>query len=234
MRLLLHLCEHVDQTCSRDGIMESVWPDSEPNEETLTQAVSKLRKALGDSNRSLIRTVRKVGYRLNGPVTTASTLVEDPNTDGTEEVIDHAETSASGIDASTDNDINAPDASTSDLKAAPDRKHLRIPSPSRWIWKAAAVVLVGFAISRFKVVAVHHDGAESPRMVAVRMMDDGTMIRSHAVEINPDALEGTTLTWHARKTLSLPLDTESLPEAAAFIGENADEGNSGGASELSD
>jgi|GEM_PF-3577984 len=68
MELLQFLGDHVDLTCSREDIMASVWTDSLPNEEALTQSVSKLRKALGDDNRTLLETVRKVGYRLNGPL----------------------------------------------------------------------------------------------------------------------------------------------------------------------
>lgn len=68
MKLLQFLAANADTTVDRDTLMEEVWPGSEPNEEALTQAVSKLRRALGDTDRTLIRTVRKVGYRLQGPI----------------------------------------------------------------------------------------------------------------------------------------------------------------------
>jgi len=70
MLLLLFLIEHVDQVVAREKLHFALWPDSIPNEEALTQAISKLRKALGDRPRDgrMIQTIRKVGYRLIGPV----------------------------------------------------------------------------------------------------------------------------------------------------------------------
>lgn len=70
MLLLLHFVENVDQVITRESILASLWKNSIPSDEALTQAVSKLRKALGDcpSNGRIIQTIRKVGYRLNGPV----------------------------------------------------------------------------------------------------------------------------------------------------------------------
>lgn len=199
MCLLLHLSERVDSTCRREAIMEAVWPDSEPNEEALTQAVSKLRKALGDGDRTMITTVRKVGYRLNGPVTSVALSPDEDLASSKDEP------------ASTAGDVHGP-------KEARLNRKSRL-APSRWIWKAAAVVLVGFAISRFKVIAVHHDGAEGPRMVAVRMMDDGTLLRSHAIAINPDSIDGEALSWTARKSFALPLEEGVLLEHSVQISE---------------
>lgn len=73
MLLLLFLASRRGTVVSRDVILETLWPDSPYNDEALTQATSKLRKALEnpDSPDKLIRTVRKVGYCLMG------TLSED-------------------------------------------------------------------------------------------------------------------------------------------------------------
>ncbi len=202
MRLLLFLSDNVDATCSRENIMSSVWPESEPNEEALTQAISKLRKALGDADRSIVTTVRKVGYRLNGPVT------RDNAIEGEGEDIE----AASRTDSLVTDD--SPPANEDRAASGSLRRAL---TPRHWIWKAAAVVLVGFAISRFKVVAVHHDGVDGPRMVAVRMMDDGTMIRSHTITIDADSLDGQTMSWTAKKSIVLPADATVLPELPLHI-----------------
>lgn len=81
MLLLLFLVENIDQVVTRESLLESLWENSVPKDEALTQAVSKLRKALGDSptNGRLIQTIRKVGYRLTGPVSYAheSNLVKE-------------------------------------------------------------------------------------------------------------------------------------------------------------
>ena len=51
---------------SRDALMDAVWPDVTVGEESLTHAVSELRRALRDASGgpSLIDTVHKAGYRL--------------------------------------------------------------------------------------------------------------------------------------------------------------------------
>lgn len=71
MRLLLLLAAHPEEALSRDEIIENIWPDGAPNDESLTQAISKLRKLLGDKPQqgNMIQTIRKVGYRLVAPVT---------------------------------------------------------------------------------------------------------------------------------------------------------------------
>jgi len=73
MRVLLLLAAHADQAISREAILKVVWAKTTPNDEGLTQAICKLRKALGDHPRqaNVIQTIRKVGYRLVAPVSFA-------------------------------------------------------------------------------------------------------------------------------------------------------------------
>jgi len=73
MRILIFLAAHPDQPLSRDAILKSIWAETAPNDEGLTQAICKLRKALGDrpGEGNVIQTIRKVGYRLVAPVSRA-------------------------------------------------------------------------------------------------------------------------------------------------------------------
>lgn len=66
MALLLHLVENAGHTVSREQLFEALWPGVVVSDDTLTQAVIKLRKALGDSARNprYIETIPKRGYRL--------------------------------------------------------------------------------------------------------------------------------------------------------------------------
>jgi len=70
MLVLLYLVDHANQVVTRESMITALWPDTFANDEALTQAISKLRKALGDSPGTgrVIQTIRKVGYRLVGPV----------------------------------------------------------------------------------------------------------------------------------------------------------------------
>lgn len=80
MELLVYLAERPGQVISREALLQAVWPSVIVGDDALTQAVIKLRKALGDTPRApvFIETVAKRGYRLiaaaqNVPVPVAET-----------------------------------------------------------------------------------------------------------------------------------------------------------------
>ena len=56
--------------CSRDMLLDQVWPTVTVGEEVLTHAISELRRALGDQRGEVrhIETIPKRGYRLACPV----------------------------------------------------------------------------------------------------------------------------------------------------------------------
>ncbi len=69
--LLLFFCEHPQQICQKDEIFNTLWPDRVVNDDSLSVAVSKLRKLLGDSARSAtyVKTIPGQGYQFLQPVT---------------------------------------------------------------------------------------------------------------------------------------------------------------------
>jgi DNA-binding winged helix-turn-helix (wHTH) protein/TolB-like protein/cytochrome c-type biogenesis protein CcmH/NrfG len=70
MEVLLFLAARPGEPVSRDELLSGVWPGVIVGDDVLTQAVTKLRKALGDDARSpsYIETIAKRGYRLVAPV----------------------------------------------------------------------------------------------------------------------------------------------------------------------
>lgn len=66
MEVLTFLASHPDEVVSRQAILEAVWSGVIVGDDALTQAVIKLRKALGDEPKqpSYIQTIPKRGYRL--------------------------------------------------------------------------------------------------------------------------------------------------------------------------
>ena len=71
MEVLLALAARAGEVVSREALLQSVWPGVVVGDEALTQAIIKLRKALGDHPRAptYIETIPKRGYRLIVPVT---------------------------------------------------------------------------------------------------------------------------------------------------------------------
>jgi len=71
--VLVYLARRAGQVVSRDELLTAVWPGVVVGDDALTQAVIKLRKALGDDARrpQYIETLAKRGYRLIAQVATA-------------------------------------------------------------------------------------------------------------------------------------------------------------------
>lgn len=74
MLVLVHLAERPGQVVGRRELEELVWTDTVVGYEAVTNAVIKLRKALGDDARhpEIIETIPKRGYRLLAEVTPLS------------------------------------------------------------------------------------------------------------------------------------------------------------------
>lgn len=67
--LLTYLSRNVGRVATKSELMSAVWPDVFVTEDSLTQAVRELRKALQDESQTIIRTVAKRGYVLSLPDT---------------------------------------------------------------------------------------------------------------------------------------------------------------------
>ena len=62
--LLRHLAERAGQLVERDEIMEAVWPGTFVTEDSITQCISDIRRALGDEATHRLRTLPRRGYML--------------------------------------------------------------------------------------------------------------------------------------------------------------------------
>src|SRR5205823_912969 len=70
MAVLLHLVSRPGEVVRREALLSQVWPGVVVGDDSLTQVIIKLRKALGDDPErpTYIQTVTKRGYRLLAPV----------------------------------------------------------------------------------------------------------------------------------------------------------------------
>ncbi|WP_208646327.1 winged helix-turn-helix domain-containing tetratricopeptide repeat protein [Mesorhizobium waimense] len=60
---------------SKDALMQAVWPDTFVTDDSLTQCIADIRRALGDHEHVIVETLPKRGYRLNADPSDAA----DPN-----------------------------------------------------------------------------------------------------------------------------------------------------------
>jgi DNA-binding winged helix-turn-helix (wHTH) protein/TolB-like protein len=70
MAVLVYLADRPGKVVSREALLAAVWPGVVVSDDSLTQVVIKLRKALGDAPEipAYIQTIPKGGYRLVAPV----------------------------------------------------------------------------------------------------------------------------------------------------------------------
>ena len=66
--VLRYLVEHLGRLTQRDDLIAVVWPDVAVTDDSLTQCISDIRRAIGDSKREILKTVPKRGYVLHGEV----------------------------------------------------------------------------------------------------------------------------------------------------------------------
>jgi len=67
--VLRHLAERAGQVVPREELMQAVWPDVVVTDDSITQCVTEIRRALGQAGASLLRTLPKRGYLLAAEVT---------------------------------------------------------------------------------------------------------------------------------------------------------------------
>ncbi len=60
------LATNLDALVTRDELIAKVWPDIAVTDDSLTQCISDIRKALDDQKRTILKTVPKRGYILHG------------------------------------------------------------------------------------------------------------------------------------------------------------------------
>lgn len=84
VRLLSALVAAEGGVVSRAALLDAVWPGIHVGDESLTQAVAEIRRALGPAadGRALVETVPKAGYRLARGVLASSTAPQPPATEG--------------------------------------------------------------------------------------------------------------------------------------------------------
>jgi adenylate cyclase len=64
LAVLKHLVANADRVVTKDELLDAVWPGIAVTENSLSQCISEIRKAIGDEKQTLLKTVARRGYRL--------------------------------------------------------------------------------------------------------------------------------------------------------------------------
>src|SRR3954452_4583123 len=62
--VLRHLATNAGRLVTKDELLEVNWPGVTVTDDSLTQCISEIRRALGDAGRDLVRTVPRRGYMI--------------------------------------------------------------------------------------------------------------------------------------------------------------------------
>jgi DNA-binding winged helix-turn-helix (wHTH) protein len=77
---LKYLVEHPGRLISKEELMQALWSDAFVTDDSLVQCTLELRRALGDKDQQLLKTVPRRGYVFNASVTQHSATLEDRST----------------------------------------------------------------------------------------------------------------------------------------------------------
>jgi TolB-like protein/DNA-binding winged helix-turn-helix (wHTH) protein len=64
-KVLSALAARLGEIVSKEDLIQAVWPDTFVTDDSLTQCIADIRRALGDDRHAIVQTFPKRGYRLN-------------------------------------------------------------------------------------------------------------------------------------------------------------------------
>lgn len=64
LAVLKHLVANANHVVTKEELLDTIWPGISVTDNSLTQCISEIRKALGDEEQSMLKTVARRGYRL--------------------------------------------------------------------------------------------------------------------------------------------------------------------------
>lgn len=169
--VLVYLAQRAGQVVSRDELLTAVWPRVVVGDDALTQAIIKLRKALGDDPRrpTYIETLAKRGYRLIAPVARVSEVREAPPAappaDATVEAVTPAAAETPPPVVATVEAVASSPAEAVVLTATPQSR-----AKARWLTAlAGGLALIALALGAYRHWPWLTSSADSARATAATL-----------------------------------------------------------------
>ena len=70
--VLRYLVEHAGRVVTKEELLNAVWPDVTVSDESLTQCIRDVRRALGDEGQRIVKTVPRRGYLVDVPISASA------------------------------------------------------------------------------------------------------------------------------------------------------------------
>ena len=71
--VLRYLVEHAGRLVTKEEMLDALWPDVTVGDESLTQCISEVRRAINDTGQRIIKTIPRRGYLIDVPVVSGGT-----------------------------------------------------------------------------------------------------------------------------------------------------------------
>lgn len=138
------LAERADSVTTKDTLLELVWPTTVVTEDSLTQCIADIRRAIGDTERQVLRTVPRQGYML------VADEHESTATDRESAVLSpgpaFSKAPFSGKHAAAEKQQSQPDRDATVLSGRRARSGLR--AKTIWLGAFAAMIAVSWLVIR--------------------------------------------------------------------------------------
>jgi len=76
--VLRYLVEHAGRVVTKDEVLSAVWPEVTVSDESLTQCIRDVRRALGDVSQRIVKTVPRRGYLMDVSVSAGDATAAQP------------------------------------------------------------------------------------------------------------------------------------------------------------
>ena len=76
--VLRYLVEHAGRVVTKEEVMSAVWPNVTVSDESSTQCIRDVRRALGDESQRIIKTVPRRGYLVDVPIAASDVAATQP------------------------------------------------------------------------------------------------------------------------------------------------------------
>jgi len=77
--VLRYLVEHAGRIVTKEELIKAVWPDVTVSDDSLTQCISEVRRALGEASQQIIKTVPRRGYLFDCPISASDVRTVEPS-----------------------------------------------------------------------------------------------------------------------------------------------------------
>ena len=72
--LLRYLVEHAGRVVTKEEIIDAVWPDVTVSDDSVTQCISEVRRALGEQSHRMVKTVPRRGYLFDAAISASDAI----------------------------------------------------------------------------------------------------------------------------------------------------------------